>query len=62
MICFLGIMVVALTVMGHIHVRSRRFIPITIKEQIKYIFSIKNINKVQIVLLLVALRGLMINT
>lgn len=55
-------MVVALTVMGHIHIRSRRFIPITIKEQIKYIFSIKNINKVQIVLLLVALRGLMINT
>lgn len=55
-------MVVALTVMGHVHIRSRRFTPITIREQIKYLFSIKNVNKVQIVMLIIALRSLMINT
>lgn len=60
-LCFLGIMVVALTVMGHVHIRSRRFLPISLGEQAKFIFSIKTVTKIQIALFLIGLRSLMLN-
>lgn len=51
----------ALTVMGHVHIRNRRFVPLPINEQVKYINSIKIGTKFEIVLLGIGLRGMILN-
>lgn len=62
MLCFLGIMVVALTVMGHVHVRSRRFVPIGPVQQVDYIGSLGVVNVLEIVMMLIGLRSLLLET
>ena len=56
MLCFLGIMVVALTVMG------RRFVPIGPVQQVDYIGSLGVVNVLEIVMMLIGLRSLLLET
>lgn len=62
MLCFLGILVIALTVMAHVHIRSRRFVPIGPAQQVDYLRSLKIIPLIQIILLTFGLRSLLLNT
>lgn len=57
LLSILGLMAILMTLLGHIYIRVRRFIPLSFTHQFYLLISFKKSNYLQIILNIVALRG-----
>ena len=60
MFCILGAMIIVLVIIGHGYIRNRRYIPLSMTQQLTFIKQLGIVSILQLVLLIVGLRSLML--
>jgi hypothetical protein len=60
-LCLLGLLTILLALMGHVSIRRRRFVPLSLSQQFSYLSSLNWTVYVQAILKVVALRAVLLS-